>query len=462
VTFHPPDGKKRKDGMMRGWSKAVVLAMATAGALAGAPAPAQLLGGGGGALGGLGSGVGGALGGLGSQVGAATGGLVGQPGSQGMAGGVIGGGLDVVSGVTGALSPADLLGLRRQRLAALVRDNRRLLDKDDDGNPIRRDEILVTDPSDAVLATAQKAGFAIARRETVEGLGLSVTVLTPPAGQPARKAIETLKAADPQGRYALNHVYQPAFAALKPADAPAATGGEARGGAVAPLGLIDGGVGAHPAFAGAVKPTGHGTVVASLMVGRSGAFHGVAPGGRLYAADVYGGSPANGSAEAIVRAMGWLAANGARVVNISLVGAANPLLEAGVKALQAKGILIVAAVGNDGPSAPPQYPASYPGVIAVTGVDGRGRPLLEAGRASHVDFGAPGADMAGAVPGGGWEAVRGTSFAAPLVAASLAMEPQGGRAAVTALAATATPLRRTEHGLVCADCAVAPRSLGLK
>jgi hypothetical protein len=440
--------------------------------LAGAPAAAQLLGGGGGGLGTLGSGVGGALGGLDSQAGSAAGGLIGQPTAQGYQGGVISGGLDVVSGVTGTLSSADLLGLRRQRLAALVRDHRQLLDRDEDGNPIRRDEILVTDPSDAALAAAQKAGFTVARRETVDGLGLTLIVFTPPKGQPARKAIETLQHADPQGRYALNHVYQPAFAALKPSNAPAANGGDGGTGPAVPLGLIDGGVGAHSAFAGAqivqrgfagaVKPTGHGTVVASLLVGRAGPFHGVAPGGRLFAADVYGGSPANGSAEAIVRAMGWLAASGARVVNISLVGAPNPLLEAGVKALQAKGILIVAAVGNDGPSAPPQYPASYPGVIAVTGVDGRGRPLLEAGRATHVDFGAPGADMAGAVPGGGWEAVRGTSFAAPLVAASLAMQAQGGRAAVTALAATATPLRRTDHGLVCARCAIAPRTMGLK
>ncbi len=43
--------------------------------------------------------------------------------------------------------------------------------------------------------------------------------------------------------------------------------------------------------------------------------------------------------------------------------------------------MIVAAVGNDGPSARPAYPASYPGVLAVTGVDGRNRALIEAGRA---------------------------------------------------------------------------------
>ncbi|MCI1143510.1 S8 family serine peptidase [Sphingomonas sp. WKB10] len=149
------------------------------------------------------------------------------------------------------------------------------------------------------------------------------------------------------------------------------------------------------------------------MVGRSGAFHGAMPGAGLLVADVYGGSASNGSAVAIVRAMAWLAQNGAQVVNISLVGPPNPLLAAGIRALTAKGIRVVAAVGNDGPAAPPQYPASYPDVIAVTGVDAKGKALMEAGKPLHLDYAAPGADMVGAVPGGGWEVLRGTSFAAP-------------------------------------------------
>src|SRR3546814_14600039 len=66
-----------------------------------------------------------------------------------------------------------------------------------------------------------------------------------------------------------------------------------------------------------------------------------------------------------------------------------------------RGVSVVAAVGNDGPAAPPAYPASYAGVIAVTGIDGRGRVLPEAGRARHVDFAAPGADMNAARTDGG-------------------------------------------------------------
>ncbi len=66
--------------------------------------------------------------------------------------------------------------------------------------------------------------------------------------------------------------------------------------------------------------------------------------------------------------------------------------------------------------------------------------------------------MVGAVPGGGWEKVRGTSFAAPLVAASLARS-----GSVTSLAATARPGHgRVGRGIVCGDCATAPKNVGLK
>jgi hypothetical protein len=415
------------------------------------PAMAQLLP----ALGGGGGGMGAPLGGL-------TGGLLGQQGSQPTVLGGVQGGLDFVGGIARDLNPTDLLSLRRQRLRDLVHDNRPALDIDDDGNPIRRDEIVATAPSDADLAAAKAAGFTVLRRETVEGLDLPLVVLAPPKGVPARKAIGRL----PQGDYALNHIYEPAFAALEPGGGRAAEG--RAGGAL--MGLIDGGVGAHPAFAGAaieqrgfagaVKPSGHGTAVASLMVGQAGAFRGVLPGGRLLAADIYGGSEANGSAEAIARALGWLTVRGVKVVNMSLVGPPNPLLAAAVKAAQAKGVLIVAAVGNDGPAAPPQYPASYPGVVSVTGVDAKGRALIEAGRPTHLDFAAPGADMAGAVPGGRWEALRGTSFAAPLVAASLAKLDRGD--AVAVLAGEAKPGKKVGRGIVCGDCATPPKAVGIK
>jgi len=179
---------------------------------------------------------------------------------------------------------------------------------------------------------------------------------------------------------------------------------------------------------------------------------------QLYVADVYGGNQAAGSATAIVRALGWLAAHHPQVITISLVGPSNRLVQRAIQAVQARGIEVVAAVGNDGPAAPPQYPASYPRVVAVTGVDARGRALVEAGRATHLDFAAPGADMAAALPGQGYARVRGTSFAAPLAAARLLAD-----GSVTRLAAEARPGKgRVGHGIVCGGCRIDPRSVGAK
>ena len=82
--------------------------------------------------------------------------------------------------------------------------------------------------------------------------------------------------------------------------------------------------------------------------------------------------PSGGSIDAILGALGWMAREHVPVVNISLVGPPNTLLENVTRAMVARGHLLVAAVGNDGPAAKPLYPAAYPGVIGVTGVDENG------------------------------------------------------------------------------------------
>jgi subtilisin family serine protease len=93
-----------------------------------------------------------------------------------------------------------------------------------------------------------------------------------------------------------------------------------------------------------------------------------------------------------------------------------------IRRLQERGHILVAAVGNDGPAAPPLYPAAYAGVIGVTAVDGGDRVLLEAGRGPHVAFAAPGADIFAATLSNTFTKVRGTSFAAPIVAGLLSRQ----------------------------------------
>lgn len=363
---------------------------------------------------------------------------------------------------------AQLAQLRDLRHRILIAANRAVLDRDDDGRPVRRSELVVTDPDQRALALAANAGFRVIADERSDDLGIRLVTLAVPAGMNVRQALKTLRRAAPGIEADFNHVYEPAGGALMPATSAtlAATMAPLRPGTR--IAMIDGGVASHPALAGASidqrgfsgppQPTGHGTAVGSLLVGDQGPFRGAARGAQLFVGDVYGGSPAAGSATSVVRALAWAASKRPSVINISLVGPNNRSLQRAVAALQARGIGIVAAVGNDGPAAPAQYPAAYPGVIAVTGVDKDHRALREAGRAAHLDFAAPGADLVAALPGKGFTPVRGTSFAAPFVAARLAATGSPAR-----LAAEAVPGKgKVGRGVVCANCDVPPKALGLK
>lgn len=366
---------------------------------------------------------------------------------------------------------ASLPGLRRERLRGLIRDNRRVLDADRNGNPVRKGALIAVDPSPDIMARALGAGFRILREERIEGLELRVVTFAPPVGDDTREGLTRLRRIAPAGEFDFDHVFEPAGSPLLALGGVVAVASISRGAGA--IGMIDGGVAAHPSLRNAIieqrgfaaqgpRPSGHGTAVASLMVGSDGRFHGAARGASLLVADVYGGDPTEGSAVTLVRALGWLTSRGVRVINMSLVGPANPLLERAVAATRARGILIVAAVGNDGPAAPPSYPASYPGVVAVTAVDSKNRALPEAGKALHLDFAAPGADMAAAFSGRGYATVRGTSFAAPFVTARL-MAGGGGTAAMVAVSLEAVAGRgRVGRGIVCGACRIPPRDVGAK
>lgn len=305
---------------------------------------------------------------------------------------------------------------RVERLSQFVRERRDAVERDSNGEPARKGVLLITDPPADLSQRLAGSGFAVTGIDRLGDVGISVAAVRVPEGLPLAKAEAALRRLMPDSEISADTLsFQSGSVAT------ARTGAAGRRSAppeiAAPVGVVDGGaagaVAEQRGFAlGAPMPSAHGSAVASLLQGA-----GVR---RVLVADVYGKDRAGGSALAIARAFDWLVGRGVRTINISLVGPANPVLAKVVAAAQRRGVVVVAPVGNDGPAAPPAYPASYPLVLAVTGVDARNRPLIEAGRALHLDYAAPGADMRAANAAGQMVPVRGTSFAAPLVAARAA------------------------------------------
>ncbi|SFR51390.1 Subtilase family protein [Pseudidiomarina maritima] len=202
------------------------------------------------------------------------------------------------------------------------------------------------------------------------------------------------------------------------------------------IGMIDTAVDtAHPAFAshtivqkdflanGIAQPTAHGTAVAGLLVGSHEDYMSLVPQAKLYSAAIFHRHNALQQGAALLpllEALNWLAEQQVRVINMSLTGPGNPLLEQAVKRLSEQNILLVAAAGNDGPAAPASYPAAYDEVIAVTAVDGHGAIYRWANQGEFVEFAARGVQVKTARRDGQVGYETGTSMAAPAVSAAAA------------------------------------------
>lgn len=351
-----------------------------------------------------------------------------------------------------------LLRLRERTFERLLRANPQTIERDAAGNLARRGELLATGVSESELRQLEQAGFRVLAREEIEGLEIAFARLEVPAGMTLEEAQARAAALAPEAQIEADTLHWEAGSQAGPRTPPvAALAQAATGAATVKVGIIDGGVGASVPVQGqkgfaaeAPYPSDHGSAVASLLHD-----HGAT---RLWVADVYGKDPAGGNASAIAKALGWLTANGCKVITISLVGPRNALVERAVAAARGKGVVVIAAVGNDGPAAPPAYPASYDGVLAITGVDRKGRALIEAGRAQHLDYAAPGAGVHARDARGRIKAWRGTSFAAPLAAARVAAALGGGGSWRTRLDAEARDLgqkgadKTFGRGLLCGSC----------
>ncbi|MDP9865208.1 MULTISPECIES: S8 family serine peptidase [Streptosporangium] len=234
----------------------------------------------------------------------------------------------------------------------------------------------------------------------------------------------------------------------------------------------------------------HGTAMASLIAGAGNGADGLlgtAPEARILSLPlVLRGGPENRTAQPeadlrtqsdspVARAIRYAANHGAKVVSMSL-GAYGPhkAEREAVSYALSRGVVLVAAVGNDGGSEHSldnatsfwNFPAGYSGVIGVGAVDVTGRPAPFSSDNLSVLVSAPGVDIPVVIPGGGYRSAEGTSAAAALVAGVAALikakypdiPPQLVSRALTSTATSAPAAGYDDHvgfGVVDAGAALA-------
>ena len=206
---------------------------------------------------------------------------------------------------------------------------------------------------------------------------------------------------------------------------------------------------------------GHGTGVAGIIaasVRNNVPFRGIAPDAEIMSARV--SEKAQGteddtppiSVQEMADTVDWLVDNGARVINMSFAYTKNeselaPFKAAVARAI-ARGVVIVAAAGNlNDKGNPTPYPAAWPGVVGVAAIGPEGFQKLQQSQVgTFVDIAAPGVGIAIPRPGSGFTQESGTSFAAPMVAATAALildrfkdQKLTGEQVVRRLLATADP-----------------------
>jgi hypothetical protein len=169
-------------------------------------------------------------------------------------------------------------------------------------------------------------------------------------------------------------------------------------------------------------PHVHGTGVAGAIVSHARLMGG-APEARILAIRAFGVAPsgAESTSYIILKALDYAAEHGAQIVNMSFAGPKDPLIEHGIAATAAKGILLVAAAGNAGPKSPPLYPAANPNVIAVSATDAQDRLFAASNRGSHIAISAPGVDIFLPAPDQKYQMTSGTSFSAAYISSLAAL-----------------------------------------
>jgi subtilisin family serine protease len=160
-----------------------------------------------------------------------------------------------------------------------------------------------------------------------------------------------------------------------------------------------------------------GTIVAHARL------MGSAPAAKILAIRAFGVAQngAESTSFVILKSFDYAASHGAQIVNMSFAGPNDALIERGIAALTAKGIVMVAAAGNAGPKSAPLYPAANPDVIAVSGTDAQDRLFSASNRGGYIAVAAPGVDIFLPAPDDKYQMRSGTSFSAGFISGIAAL-----------------------------------------
>ena len=168
---------------------------------------------------------------------------------------------------------------------------------------------------------------------------------------------------------------------------------------------------------------GHGTAVAGVAA--AAANDGIGIAGMCWRCRILPVKVLNangsGSHSNIAAGIVWATKHGADVINMSLAGP-NPstAVADAVKYARARGVVVVAAAGNEGMTRR-FYPAALPGVISVAASNSSNRLYSWSNRGSWTKVSAPGCAMTGSTRPVRWTWWCGTSFASPMVAGIAAL-----------------------------------------
>ncbi|WP_433351026.1 S8 family serine peptidase [Microtetraspora malaysiensis] len=185
----------------------------------------------------------------------------------------------------------------------------------------------------------------------------------------------------------------------------------------------------------------HGTAMAALIAGRghgpsrSYGVLGIAPEARILSIKVtlddddprWTDAARTTCRDAVARGIRYAVDHGAQVISMSLGGGSgayrgSPAEERAVRYALSRQVVLIASSGNDGAGANRRnFPAAYPGVIAVGAVDRTLHPAPFSNRQRYLSLVAPGTEIISARGGHSYVTADGTSAAAALVAGVAAL-----------------------------------------